>query len=67
MIRRSTELSSSSTLRDAVDLLANPVDSVVGPHFPMDEEEQQLQERLQAIGFLTYQDLDNLVNNHVLL
>ena len=43
-----TFLSSSSTLGEGLEIMARPVDEVVGDKFALDSEEQQLQARLQA-------------------
>ena len=43
-------LSSSSTLGEALNLMSEPIDDVVGAHFDLDEEEKQLKTQLEANG-----------------
>ena len=43
-----TFLSSSSTLGEGLELMSKPVDGVVGPHFGLDEQEQELKAQLEA-------------------
>ena len=43
-------LSSTSTLGEALNLMSEPIDDVVGAHFDLDEEEKQLKHQLEADG-----------------
>lgn len=45
-------LSSSSTLAEGLDLMAAPMEDVVGKKFPLDDEEKELKLRLEAIPSL---------------
>lgn len=45
-------LSSSSTLAEGLDLMAAPMEDVVGKEFPLDDEEKELKLRLEAIPSL---------------
>lgn len=41
-------LSSSSTLAEGLDLMAAPMEDVVGKRFPLEDEEKELKLRLEA-------------------